>query len=110
VGIENLWRHEQADRRWLLTFVFGLVHGLGFATALRELGIGATGSAALPLLSFNVGVEIGQIAIAGLVLPVIWRLSAGPRFATRYAPACSAAVALIGIYWLLERCVVAYAG
>jgi hydrogenase/urease accessory protein HupE len=103
VGIENIWRRGESDARWLLTFAFGLVHGFGFASALRELGIGAAGSAAAPLLSFNLGVEAGQFAVALVVLPVIWKLRARPRFVAHYVPACSLAVALVGIYWLVER-------
>ncbi|HBZ72031.1 MAG TPA: hypothetical protein DEP35_20800 [Deltaproteobacteria bacterium] len=83
VGIENIWRRVESDRRWLLTFVFGLIHGFGFASALKELGIGANGSAAVPLLSFNLGVEAGQFAVAILVLPVIWKLGARPSFVAR---------------------------
>ena len=65
VGIENLVRGVQGSR-WKLTFGFGLVHGLGFATVLRDLGIGTNGNGAiaLPLASFNAGVEIGQMAVA----------------------------------------------
>ncbi len=65
VGIENLMRDVQGSR-WKLTFGFGLVHGLGFATVLRDLGIGANGNGAIavPLASFNAGVEIGQMAVA----------------------------------------------
>jgi hydrogenase/urease accessory protein HupE len=103
VGIENLVRRGEVDRRWVLTFVFGLVHGLGFASALKELGIGAGAEAAVPLLSFNLGVEVGQLAVAIVVLPAIWRLSARPLFAKRFVPACSVAVALVGTYWLVER-------
>jgi len=103
VGIENIFRRVESDGRWLLTFAFGLIHGLGFASALKELGIGAAGSAAVPLLSFNLGVELGQFAIAIIVLPVIWKLSARPLFVARYVPACSIAVALVGVYWLIQR-------
>jgi len=103
VGLENLFNHS-FDKRWLLTFGFGLVHGLGFASALRDLGIGSNGvPAAIPLVSFNLGVEIGQIAIASLVLPLIWKLRERPVFVVRYVPACSLAVAAIGSYWLVER-------
>jgi len=53
--------------RWLVTFGFSLIHGLGFALILRELGIGAVGTqAAIPLLSFNLGVELAQVSIAAL--------------------------------------------
>ena len=71
VGIENLFRKEGAlGWRWVLTFAFGLIHGLGFAGVLHEMGIAETGSAAvLPLFAFNLGVEAGQLAIAAVVLP-----------------------------------------
>jgi hydrogenase/urease accessory protein HupE len=104
VGLENLWRRDLLRRRWLLTFGFGLIHGLGFATALRELGIGSgVKEAVAPLLSFNLGVEFGQIAIAALLLPLIWKLRRRPAFLLRYVPVCSAVVAVLGSYWLLER-------
>jgi hydrogenase/urease accessory protein HupE len=104
VGIENIFRRE-IKGRWLLTFAFGLIHGFGFATVLRELGIGPQGGAVVPLLSFNLGVETGQIAIAALLLPLIWKLKRQPSFALRFAPACSILVALAGGYWLIERTV-----
>ncbi|MFN0084481.1 MAG: HupE/UreJ family protein [Blastocatellia bacterium] len=105
VGIENLLGRGTAHR-WLLTFGFGLIHGFGFATVLRELGIGDSGaSAIMPLLSFNLGVEIGQLAIAALLLPVIWKLKEKPSLFPKYAPACSLLITLAGIYWLLERTV-----
>jgi hydrogenase/urease accessory protein HupE len=103
VGIENLVRRD-LDRRWRLAFAFGLIHGCGFASVLRELGIGANGSGvAMPLLSFNLGVELGQITLAAVVLPVIWQLRQRPAFEPRYVPACSALIALAGGYWLVER-------
>ena len=80
VGVENLVRRQVA-RRWLVTFGFGLIHGLGFASILRELGIGAMGvHGAIPLLSFNLGVEVAQISLAALILPVVWRLQRQPAF------------------------------
>jgi len=103
VGIENLIRGVQASR-WKLTFGFGLVHGLGFATVLRDLGIGTNGQAiALPLASFNAGVEIGQMAVAGLLVPVFWWLAARPTPRLRFAAAWSVLVIAAGSYWLVER-------
>jgi hydrogenase/urease accessory protein HupE len=104
VGVENILRRDNVRRRWLLSFGFGLIHGCGFAAALRELNIGANGGGiAVPLLSFNLGVELGQLAIAALVLPIIWRLKSRPSFSIRLAPACSVIVSLAGAYWLIQR-------
>jgi len=105
VGLENLLRGNRPNR-WLLTFVFGLVHGLGFASVLRDLGIAQTGNGAfVPLLSFNMGVEVGQLAIAALVLPIIWKLKKSPKFELRYVPACSTAIAVVGFFWFVQRAV-----
>lgn len=104
VGIENLLRGDDPKGRWLLTFAFGLIHGFGFASVLRELGVGANGSGiTVPLVSFNLGVEVGQVVIAGLVLPVIWKLRARPVFVRKAVPAGSVLVALLGSYWLVQR-------
>ena len=103
VGIENSVRRQLA-RRWLVTFGFGLIHGLGFASILRELGIGEMGvHGAIPLLSFNLGVELAQISIAALVLPLIWRLQQRPAFMLKHVPALSLLITVAGVYWLLVR-------
>lgn len=103
VGLENLFA-RRITARWLVTFIFGLVHGLGFASALHELGVGGSGvQVAIPLLSFNLGVELAQIAIAALVLPVVWRLEQRPVFKLRHAPALSLLITCAGVYWLLAR-------
>jgi hydrogenase/urease accessory protein HupE len=104
VGIENLLRGAVPKARQLVTFGFGLIHGFGFASVLREMGIGADmEGVALPLLSFNVGVELGQIVLAAVALPIIWKLRANPVFMVRWVPACSAAVVLLGSFWFVER-------
>lgn len=105
VGLENIWRSgKKIEGRWLLTFAFGLIHGFGFASVLKELNIGAAGSSiAVPLVSFNLGVEIGQLAIAGLLFPIIVFLKKRPTFQLRLVPVCSMLVAIAGGYWLIER-------
>jgi hydrogenase/urease accessory protein HupE len=104
VGVENLLHSGVPKARQVATFGFGLIHGFGFASVLREMGLGAgTGGVALPLFSFNLGVEIGQIMVAAVALPVIWKLRANPLFIARWAPACSAAVVLLGSFWFVER-------
>jgi len=104
VGIENLLRGDDPKGRWILTFAFGLIHGFGFASVLRELGVGENGnSIVVPLVSFNLGVELGQIVVAGLILPIIWKLRTRPFFVRRWVPAGSLAVAVLGAYWFVER-------
>ncbi|MES2889560.1 MAG: HupE/UreJ family protein [Pseudomonadota bacterium] len=87
--------------RWKLTFVFGLVHGFGFANALKEVGVSQSGLAG-PLLGFNLGVELGQLAIVAVFLAVAWPLRHRPvyRQVLRWG---SVAVALIAVLWLVER-------
>jgi hydrogenase/urease accessory protein HupE len=104
VGIENLCGRQNVSQRVLLTFCFGLVHGFGFAGALREMGVGSNGGAvAVPLLAFNSGVEIGQMMVAAVILPILWRLKDKPQFSLRWAPACSALVAMAGAFWFIQR-------
>jgi hydrogenase/urease accessory protein HupE len=104
VGAENLWalRRRAADaalrHRWVLTFVFGLVHGFGFASVLRELQLPRAALAA-GLVSFNLGVECGQVCIVVVAFPLLRYLRRAPAF----APAASACVAGLGGLWLVSR-------
>ena len=102
VGVENLFKSKN-KKRWLVAYIFGLVHGLGFATVLQEIGIGVGMSSIVPLLSFNLGVEIGQIAIILILLPVLWKLQKKSVYQPRFVPAMSTGIALAGLYWLIER-------
>jgi hydrogenase/urease accessory protein HupE len=105
IGIENLLRREAAPR-WILTFVFGLVHGLGFASVLSELGVGLglNGQGILlPLAAFNLGIELGQIAAAAVALPLFLRMGRRNLLAFRVPQLASAAIAATGLYWLIER-------
>jgi hydrogenase/urease accessory protein HupE len=106
VGVENVIRGDHPKGRHWLTFGFGLIHGFGFASVLREMEIssGDTGIL-LPLLSFNLGIETGQIAVASVVLPMIWWLNNKPAIAEKFLKGCSVLVSLMGAYWLLERTV-----
>ena len=106
VAVENLIRGDHPKGRHWLTFGFGLVHGFGFASVLQELDISSGGTGILlPLLSFNLGIEIGQIAVASVVLPMIWRLNNKPEFSEKFLKGCSAMISLMGAYWFLERTV-----
>jgi hypothetical protein len=104
VAADNLLRGEDTRRRAALAFAFGLVHGFGFAGALVATGLGRDGAPiALPLLGFNLGVELGQAGIAALVLPLVFRLRRWPAFERHGRRAISMLVGLAGLYWLLLR-------
>ena len=104
VGIENLVRRDEPRRRWVLTLSFGLIHGFGFAGALREAGLGSAGAPLLvPLFSFNLGVELGQIAVAAVLLPLLWKLRERPAYQRYGQHVVSAVIAAAGVYWLVTR-------
>jgi hypothetical protein len=85
-----------------LAFAFGFVHGFGFANALGE--IDAAGTALLPLLAgFNVGVELAQLGIVALVLPLIYMARGTRWYAGGVMPLGSCALGAAGIVWLLQR-------
>lgn len=103
VGVENLLRHRQGTR-WIVVFAFGLIHGFGFADALIELGFGTSlADVATALISFNGGVEIGQVAAAAAMLPLVWMIRWRPAWQSRLVPACSLLITVAGGYWLFER-------
>ncbi len=105
VGAENLWRRgAEPPGRWRLTFAFGLIHGFGFASVLRDLGVGrGSEGIAMPLLTFNLGVELGQVAVAAVVLPLVWQLRKNEKFVRYGVPTFSMLVVVAGLYWLLQR-------
>jgi hydrogenase/urease accessory protein HupE len=108
VALENFFSRD-IDRRWRITFLFGLIHGFGFAGALREVGL-PPNAVAVALAAFNVGVEIGQVAIVSLVIPALLMLDAllaadraKPARAAPLVYALSALISLLGGYWFLTR-------
>ena len=103
VGVDNLLRGEGRDIRAYLACAFGLVHGFGFAYVLRAFGLPA-GHRAVALVSFNLGVEVGQIVIvliAGTVFALVRRR--GAAAARRLTVGGSLAVAAAGAYWFVDR-------
>jgi len=99
-ALDGLRPHAH-DRRWLLTFAFGLIHGFGFAGVLREVGL-PSGAVALPLLAFNLGVEAGQLVIVVLTVPLI-RALAGSRHGPSVLRAIAVSIAALGAFWLTSR-------
>jgi hydrogenase/urease accessory protein HupE len=103
IGIENLWR-ERLRARWWLVFGFGLIHGFGFAGALTELGLGSRiRDVAIALLSFNGGVEAGQLLVAAVLLPFVYLMRSRPVLQARLMPLCSVLIVLAGGIWLIAR-------
>ncbi len=99
-------REGLASRKpWVVAFSFGLLHGLGFAGALAEVGL-PENSIPLALLFFNIGVEIGQVLFIVVVLAIyktLAKLLAGRFDLTRLAPAQAYAIGGLASYWLFER-------
>jgi len=88
--------------RWMAAFAFGLLHGFGFAGALRDLGLPSS-SLALSLAGFNVGVELGQLAIVAAFLPVAFWLRRTWSYRGLVLAGGSTAIAAIAVVWFAER-------
>jgi hydrogenase/urease accessory protein HupE len=108
VAMENFFTRN-IDRRWRVTFAFGLIHGFGFAGALREVGL-PTNAVATALAAFNIGVEIGQVAIVSMVFPALIALDRlmavdenKPSRAAAPVYALSGLICVVGSYWFLTR-------
>lgn len=100
-ALNNVWPIVR-QRLWLLAFGFGLLHGLGFAGALLDLGL-PPHAMVVPLLAFNLGVELGQLAIVALLLPLIFVLRETSLYPRLMLRAGSSAIAVLGGLWLVER-------
>jgi hypothetical protein len=89
-------------RAWIMAFGFGLVHGLGFAGALANLSL-PRHARVLALASFNVGVEVGQLVLVLLVMPILYALSRRRWYPRLVMGAGSLGIAWMAIVWVLER-------
>jgi hypothetical protein len=102
MAVENCFMREVRPWRWSLVFLFGLVHGLGFAGSFSMLRL-ADGDFTRSLLLLNLGIELGQLAVvagAALLTCALWRF---PSYRRRVAIPASAAIALLAIWWTLQR-------
>jgi len=89
-------------KRWRLAFIFGLIHGFGFANVLLDLGLPANAIVAA-LGGFNIGVELGQLVIVLVFLPLAWLLRRTFVYRWLVVVGGSIVIILIGTYWILER-------
>ncbi|HEX6721064.1 MAG TPA: HupE/UreJ family protein [Burkholderiaceae bacterium] len=89
-------------RRWLVAFGFGLIHGFGFATVLAELGLPGD-ALVLALVGFNLGVEVGQLAIVALFLPLAYSLRRSRFYRRTVMVGGSVLIAFVAAVWFVER-------
>ena len=103
VAIENLLLTELKPWRIILVFLFGLVHGLGFASSLNEIGL-PENKFLTSILSFNVGVELGQIAIiTAMFACIILPLARQPAYRKVIVYPLSILIGITAFYWTVER-------
>lgn len=103
VAVENIFTNKITWWRPIIIFAFGLLHGLGFASVLGEFGL-APGRFIAGLIGFNIGVEVGQLAVIGLAfLAVGYWFGKKPWYRQRISIPASIVIACIGAYWAFER-------
>lgn len=103
VGADNLLVSGGRDTRAWIAFVFGLIHGFGFANVLRDMDLPSR-ALGWTLFGFNIGVEIGQLAVVAVVVSALaWVRARSPVAGARLAFAGSIVVILAGAYWFVER-------
>lgn len=100
-ALNNLWPLFHG-RRALVAFAFGLIHGFGFASVLRDLGL-PKASLLLSLVGFNLGVEVGQVAVVALFLPLAFLVRNSALYKRGILGAGSCMIALLALAWLVER-------
>lgn len=104
IALENVRSPKLGPARLAVVFGFGLVHGLGFASSLRELAF-PRGDFLVALLGFNFGVDFGQLFIIGLALLAVGWFRRQPWFRARIAVPCSLVIAATGLFWAGQRIV-----
>ena len=100
-ALNNVWPVVTRGR-WAVAFAFGLVHGFGFASVLGELGLPA-GARLLALVAFNLGVEIGQLTIVAITLPMAWVLRNSAFYRRVVFTAGSLVIAAVAAWWFAQR-------
>ncbi len=106
IAIENIFHKRYTHWRLLVVFAFGLIHGLGFA-GVMSTRVNSTASLVVGLLGINVGVELGQLAIILGALLVTFRITNGEHYRKWVVVPGSILIALAGIWWVVERTLLA---
>ena len=102
VAVENLLTDKLHPWRTVVVFCFGLLHGMGFAGALREVGL-PNGSIVAPLLLFNLGVEFGQLSVVLIAFLLVGWFRRATWYRKVVVVPTSVAIALVGAYWCVQR-------
>ena len=105
VALENIYRAKSksiSHTRMPVIFAFGLLHGLGFASVLADVGL-PPGQYALSLISFNVGVELGQLTVIVLAFICLLPFRHKVWYQTKLVLTLNVAIAIVALYWLIER-------
>ena len=102
IAVENTLTHQLSHWRTAVVFLFGLVHGLGFASVLNELGL-PNNDRLFAILTFNAGIEVGQLAILSLALGTIGWLKNRTWYRHRVAIPASVIIGVIGLVWTVEQ-------
>jgi len=100
-ALNNVWPLFQGQR-WTVAFLFGLIHGFGFASVLTDLGLPSS-ALLLALFGFNLGVEVGQLAIVVVFLPLAWGLRNTVFYRRGVMTVGSLMIAALALVWLAER-------
>jgi hypothetical protein len=100
-ALNNIWPLVRG-KRWLAAFAFGMLHGFGFAGVLGELGLPQE-ARVLALAAFNIGVELGQLAIVAVFVPLAYALRSTWLYRQLMVRGGSACIAVLALVWLAER-------
>ena len=102
IAVENCLFEQTNKWRPFIVFCFGLLHGLGFAAVLNEYGL-PKGNFLPSLLAFNIGVELGQLAVLMTAAVLVWLIRDKSWYRLRIQIPASLMIALVGLYWFIER-------
>ena len=102
MAVENLFMREVKPWRWMLVFLFGLVHGLGFAGSFSSLHL-PPGDFFRPLLLLNIGIEIGQLSVVAVCAALTVWMWRRPWYTRVVIYPASSVIALVALWWTIER-------